>query len=429
MNTGPVESELCNRIRQDWEDPRYEVKRAMAWNEHDSGSIGVVKDVLALANSGGGSLVIGVAEENGRLEFRGLPPEQLATWDPTRFGATVNRFAAPPIQCTVRNVECDGNTFVLISVPGFWQSPHFCTRDYDGVLKQQTIYIRTANSASAPVNDAATMMALINQAVTARQDELARIVRAAIGGAEQRSVPHDSERFRAVARQTLDGLEEPFGGRYAGYITNVMYPARFQADQFTVEQLRRAIDESRTPQYPYGSFFFRRPGQPVFFNDGLGFEWALQGTQGDDFYTYWRLVESGLLVHKELMFEDSRHEAVNPTVLFIDYFVQRVFVALDALVRFYLALGLQDEEATWQIELAGSEGRTLSELNMMMREDYISREPVVTFSWTLSIENWRMGLEDHVIKAVQHVLRVFQFDADLSARIRTVIERYRRGQP
>ena len=429
MGAGPAESELCIRIRQDWEDPRYEVKGPMEWNERDPSSIGLVKDVLALANSGGGSLVIGVAEENGRLEFRGLTPEQLVTWDPTRFGATVNRFAAPPIQCTVRIIECDGNAFVLISVPGFRQSPHFCTRDYERVLRQQTIYIRTESSASAPVNDAATMMTLINQAVTARQDEIARIVRAAVGGAEQRSVPQDSERFRALARQTLESLEEPHGGRYAGFITNIMYPARFQPDRFRPEQLQRAVEESRTPQYFYGSFFFRQRGQPVFFNDGLGFEWELPGTRGDDFYTYWRLFESGLLIHKELMFEDSRHEAGNPPVLFIDYFIQRVFIALDALVRFYSALGLRDEEVTWQIELADSEGRTLRQLNMMMREDYVSREPVVTFSRTLSIEDWRIGLEDHVIEAVQRVLRVFQFDADLSARIRTVIERYRRGEP
>jgi hypothetical protein len=156
---------------------------------------------------------------------------------------------------------------------------------------------------------------------------------------------------------------------------------------------------------------------------------AWQGMRGDDFYIYWRLFESGLLIHKELMFEDVRHEAGTPSYLFVDYFVQRVFIALDALVRFYSALGLEDEEITWQIELAGSDGRTLRAPEMLMREDYVSREPIVSFSRTRSIEDWRIGLEDHVIEAVQRIFRIFQFDADLSARIRTVIERYRRGEP
>jgi hypothetical protein len=129
------------------------------------------------------------------------------------------------------------------------------------------------------------------------------------------------------------------------------------------------------------------------------------------------------------MFEDTRDQAANPGVLFVDYFVQRVFIALDALVRFYSALGLEDEEVTWQIELAGSEGRTLRSLDMLMRDDYVSREPVVVFSRTRSIEDWRIGLEDHVIEAVHRVFRVFQLDIDLSTRIHTIIDRYRRGEP
>lgn len=429
MDSSAVESAFCDLIRQDWEDPRYDVKGPMAWDEGKPESIGLIKDVLALANNGGGSLVIGVAEEGGRIVFHGLTPEQLKTWDPTRFGAKVNRYADPPIECTVRSVECDGKVFVLISIPGFAHSPHYCTRDYDGILRQNTIYIRTANSASAPVNDAVTMTRLINQAVAARQDEIAQIVRAAIGGAEKQADPEDSQRFRDLVTLTLASLAQPYEGKYAGYITNVMYPARFETERFTIEQLQRAVRDSQTPQYFYGSFLFRVGGEPVVLNDGLGLEMAWQGMRKDDFYIFWRLFGSGLLIHKELLFEDARLHAVSTSTLYIDYFIQRVFIALDGLVRLYTALGIKDEDITWQIELAGSAGRSLDPGDLLFRGDLISREPTIRFSSTRSIEDWRIGLDDHVVEAVQRILKVFQVDADLSVRIKSVIEKYRHGQP
>jgi predicted HTH transcriptional regulator len=73
----PIQLDLCDLVERNEEHQLFDYKGPMAWNESSREAMELVKDALALANTGGGYLVIGVAEKpEGGFEFAGLSESQ-----------------------------------------------------------------------------------------------------------------------------------------------------------------------------------------------------------------------------------------------------------------------------------------------------------------------------------------------------------------
>jgi len=66
--------ELTAILLQDHESKDFDYKSAMKWDESDKGSCcGLVKDILAMANTHGDFIAIGVSETPTGFSFDGLP--------------------------------------------------------------------------------------------------------------------------------------------------------------------------------------------------------------------------------------------------------------------------------------------------------------------------------------------------------------------
>src|SRR5579884_1066560 len=112
------DSELCGIVRRGEETRDLDYKGPMAWDEGDKKACcSLVKDVLAMANTLGGHIVIGVAESGGTFSWDGLSAEQLKTWDTSRVNRFLQNYADPPINLRLNKVECGGKQYVILTVP------------------------------------------------------------------------------------------------------------------------------------------------------------------------------------------------------------------------------------------------------------------------------------------------------------------------
>ena len=155
--------ELENLILHPYESKELDFKGPMAWNVNDKKSCcEIVKDILAMANTKGGFIVIGVEETKSGFNPKGLTLEQIASFQSEEINRFVQRYAEPPINTTLSKIK----TFVIISIPQFTSIPHICKTDYPGVLTKPTLYVRTDTNESAPITTTSDFHALIEAAIS-----------------------------------------------------------------------------------------------------------------------------------------------------------------------------------------------------------------------------------------------------------------------
>jgi predicted HTH transcriptional regulator len=108
----------------------FDYKRPMAWKSGDYACVGLVCDILAMANTGGGQIVIGVAEADaGGWDWQGLSEDDARTWDQTDVANVVNgRYADPSVDFTLIHRKVAGKPYIVIAIQPFARVPHICRR-------------------------------------------------------------------------------------------------------------------------------------------------------------------------------------------------------------------------------------------------------------------------------------------------------------
>lgn len=181
----------------------------------------LAKALLALANHGGGFVLIGLAEtDTGIVGAEGRPPT-LNGYSQDNVNGIVQSYADPPFHCAVHHVAGpDGAVHPVIIVPGGHRVPIRARRG--GPLNQtvqgNAIYIRRPGPSSETPQSAQDWDDLLARCLAARRDELMDRVRdlfirrcASTGGREGTGPPRPVDRdiFGAVAGAD----RSPPGGR------------------------------------------------------------------------------------------------------------------------------------------------------------------------------------------------------------------------
>ncbi|HEY7035157.1 MAG TPA: ATP-binding protein [Thermomicrobiales bacterium] len=389
-------------------------KGPMGWNPKadQAGCCGLVKDILAMANTMGGHLVIGVGETASGLDPIGVNAAELAGWDTTKLNQFVNRYADPPINATLLKRQHAGNTFVVIEVPVFPDMPHVCKVDFPGVLRAATIYVRTDNNESAAVGSAHHMNAMLDQAVRNRSDRMLEAMRTILVGATISPTPSDREQFDAQRTEATERFHEryPFAQKpYTGFLRTTSWPVRFEENRFTVEQLSRAI-ETASVAYRDWPFLFAQWGRDTYrIADGIETSVTLADPVR---YRFWQLRTSGLLFQQVLMWEDVAYvDRLPQTIATIEGIVGYVTQAIDTVARLYPALSIEGEQITLRFDLLGMEGRQLiSAQGRYLRGPYVARYPSFVSERVMPIEEWAAGRIDHAIETARTLMMAFNWD-------------------
>jgi len=146
--------------------PSLDYKREIDIHTND-GRAAIAKDIIAMANSGGGTIIVGVDEvAPGEFSKVGLPVKNLHDFEASVINRAVRNYMSPSVSLTVRRVIDNGLTFIFIEVPSIDDELVLVAKmNLKSGLYSGRIYIRTAASESAELQDAAELRRLTDRVI------------------------------------------------------------------------------------------------------------------------------------------------------------------------------------------------------------------------------------------------------------------------
>ena len=170
----PTQDELDAVVREPREDLAVEHKSWLDISERRAQAT-LAKAAIALANHGGGLIVIGMRgdDADGGLHLR-VRPENLARHRQDDVNAAINRYADPQLHCELR-FAIHPETRVehsIVIVPGGARVPIMSRRDFEGVITSHRCYIRKPGPRSEEPHTAEEWRVLLNRCVQAGRDDM-----------------------------------------------------------------------------------------------------------------------------------------------------------------------------------------------------------------------------------------------------------------
>lgn len=158
----------------------------------------LAKEIIALANSGGGHIFIGFTDDEGQGHNPIEPVDTEATaFSQDAIAAIVHRYCTPAIQCAVEiYLQTNGQIgHPVIYVPPAGRVPLFASRQSpdNRTLTNGTVYVRRPGGNSEPCRSQDDWERLLERLVHARQDQLINAIRNVLNP-EQEFTPAGQER-------------------------------------------------------------------------------------------------------------------------------------------------------------------------------------------------------------------------------------------
>tara|TARA_R110001632_G_scaffold13841_1_gene47172 strand:+ start:190 stop:1665 length:1476 start_codon:yes stop_codon:yes gene_type:complete len=147
----------------------------------------VIKAVAALANTGGGKLVVGVAKD-GNLDAGNLPPDWKALFDADSVQLKISQFISTDCVVEIVHVDHGGKQLVGIFVEPCGQYPFVLSKpvvaSVNGknkeLVKANTVFVRTLSSNgtySSSEAKAGDLVKLLDRCFEAREADIARFIK------------------------------------------------------------------------------------------------------------------------------------------------------------------------------------------------------------------------------------------------------------
>jgi len=158
VNADPDTAVICAGV----ENPVLDYKESLDLSTRE-GRATLAKDVIAMANYGGGTMVIGVAEKMpGKFVPVGLTPEQVNALEVTRVNRALGEYIDPIVHVSVKRARLGTREFVILRVPGATDTLLLAVRQNDVAgLYPGRIYTRNNACESAEIRDSSELRSLL----------------------------------------------------------------------------------------------------------------------------------------------------------------------------------------------------------------------------------------------------------------------------
>lgn len=174
------------------ESPECEIKNWLDLKESNRDKATFAKAVIALANHGGGFIVIGLTKSaTGFIEAPDRPVD-LERYDQDRLNGIVHSYCDPAMHCAVQLIAGpDGALFPIVVVPGGHRVPVRAKRagPNDSVMDANAIFVRKPGPRSECPNTSQEWDELLGRCLQNRRDELLDRMRDLLSGAVSLSPP------------------------------------------------------------------------------------------------------------------------------------------------------------------------------------------------------------------------------------------------
>jgi hypothetical protein len=430
----PIASELTEILLRAHESKDFDYKAAGKWDEKDKKACcEIVKDILAMANTQGGFIAIGVSEQSSGFVFDGLSTSEGDSFDTSRLNRFLQNYSDPPINALLRKVTYDGKLFVLIEVPTFPDTPHICLKEFPGTLTAPTLYVRTDNNESAPVRSAADFQSVVERAVRNRGDALLSSFRSILTRGTAPPEPTAQEQFLHQRNQSVTRFEQVNTLKHEepllGYFEATFVPEQFDPGRFPLNTLRAAAERAEVTYTGWPFLYFDREQMKRTYVVQDGWETFIQDKDFGGHYLmdFWRLQQSGFFYYRTILRPSgTRSDQGDSPMADVKFLAIYIAEAIDCLTRLYDGLFEDTDTITLNLRLFDTNGRRLVNSepgSMPLWAPYICRIPEITVERRFSLAEWRAAIIDHAVAMTNDVYQRFNWTNPNLSLARNAMER------
>ena len=410
------------------EDLAYEYKDwlDLTSNEHKAT---LAKAAIALANHGGGYIVLGFSEQSQVLQSQPRP-ETIPDITQDAINEAIRRYAEPEFHCEMHRCTCKvtGVEHPVVIVPGTLAVPVMSKRECKGTIALNRYYIRKPGPRSEEPLKSEEWDTLISRCVRANRDDMLEAIRSIVTGSVETQPPipnaldelqdyctaaHD--RWEALVSNEPDDAASRFPHGYyeMGFALVGAKPANSRAElQDRLSVARRIKLSGWTPflelirpemrPYPHEDFIEAWVGRPVH-DGGLGTD--------PSFCDFWRVSREGKLYTIRGYFEDSPTNHFNPGhVFYIPLPIQRIGEGLLFASRFAETFEEVDQIAI-RCRFTGLNGRCLTNVypGQFMPNGYYSRTDEVILTEQVTQQQVQDNLAEVIHPLLSPLYDFFDF--------------------
>ncbi|MXZ59959.1 MAG: hypothetical protein F4Z12_03750 [Acidobacteria bacterium] len=303
---------LADLLLDPQEDLDLEVKNWLDLKASPRDKATFAKAAIALANHGGGRIVLGFRETGGRMEEAPNRPATLDTYSPDLLNGIVHKYCDPPFHCSVQLVaDRNGAHFPIVTIPGGHRVPIRARRaGPDGkVLEADAIYIRKPGPKSEPPRNGQEWESLLSRCQWNRRDELLGNIRHLLMGTTQLEEPanHDKRLDAWIAMcfdrwtSLIKDLPAGAGPRFPHGYYNFAYEIVGDVRQIALPMLPNVLRSSEVHYTGWPPFWYpTREGIAPYPMAGVVECWLGSDTQGNvterdpSDSDFWRISPEGL---------------------------------------------------------------------------------------------------------------------------------------
>lgn len=430
------------------EDLDLEIKNWLDLRGDNEAKATFAKAALALANHGGGFIILGLTEtERGCVEAEGRPAT-LDGYSQDVINGIVQSYADPAFHCAVHVVaRRDGQFFPVVTIPGDHRSPIRAKRagPHGNIVENNAIYVRKSGPRSETPTSGQDWDALLARCLAHRRDEMLDQIRDLISGAVpvvarpagparfDRWIEQCLARWEAlIADLPADAPERCPHGYYciAYELTGDLRP--IPLGQFPEMLQRSVVRHTGWPPF----WFPTRRGIEPYPIDGLVECWlggeAEPGAFGQHdaaHSDFWRISPDGFAFLLRGYQEDSLENRPPQTLFDITLPVWRVGEAMLQAER--LASNLVEGPATitFAAHYHGLAGRSLTSVDgrRMIFEGHVARQNAITERTTIEAASIGPNLPEIIHPLLAPLYALFDFFDLPMALVTEELARMRRG--
>ena len=388
----------------------------------------LAKEIIALANHGGGYIFIGFADENESGQHEAITPadNEADAFTQDVVSSVVERFIEPACQCRLGYfTRQDGEiSHPVIFVPGEHRTPVWAKRGNDAAgLRQQTVYVRGVGAQSRPPINQNEWEELIGRLVKARQGEMLSSIRDILNPSKFSKKPEVAlidwvQSSKEAWQEKLESLPEGSPHRLNANHWNVS----FKITPFHIENIVALSEklDRETPKHsgwPPFTYLHREPISPKPYKNGIE-AWRLDVESEWRIHSdFWRIDESGFGFMARPYQEDEESycssrvpRPVKPCFdwLLPSYRLAEIFKFVERLASYF-----SDEQATveMRVEYNGMRGRRLEchEFGRFFHTGAKSTQETIENTISFSIGKVETNLEELVLELLSPVYAQFEF--------------------
>jgi len=404
------------------EDIGVEIKQWLDLDDVESQAC-IAQALIALANSGGGRLVVGFSSTDGRYLPVAADARVLAQYTHDRLNAIGLKYCDPQVNLGVRTVSHGRNTFAIVDVPSITNAPMRCRRDGPNGkhVRQNAYYIRKPGPKSEEPKNSEEWKQLIRRCVVNDRSLLLREIGEIVNGPIAREVTAEDSLIQwqaVVDTRFADLIRRDFGtygsSPFAAGAWKGSYVCAPGLPEPPLGEFRLLIEkaEGRETGWPIGVTMTRAEMAP--YADGGCIEaWLASANREPDTCDYWRACPSGRFATVRGFQEDA--DSKLPPRSHIEYTVPIWRVAELIMHGHRLCVALSAPDGTclrYRFEWSGLSGRSLISTQgyPMRRADYTCRaDSAVAVVEVGNYENVPALLSELVHRSVSTLYEYFEF--------------------